>query len=182
MKIDMKGFTLLEVIIAVSILGSGIAASVALINRTIALGFVVRNQLIGANLAQEGIEIVHNIRHTNWIKQRSVLSTPWDAGLIDGNSCVNFNSKILSDAGFTAGGCNLPAERQLYFVTNRYIHSLIPSGITTPFSRHIEISHGIDTNGTPLDSLDDKPFALVKSIVIWDQGTISAEERLYDWK
>lgn len=171
----------MEVIIAVSILGSGVAASVALINRTIGLGSVVRDQLIGANLAQEGIEIAHNIRHTNWIKQ-STTPTLWDAGLTDGNSCVNFNSKTFSDAGFTAGACDTAAQRQLYFIGNRYAHSLTPSGIVTPFSRHIEISHGTDDNGTPLDTLDDKPFVLAKSVVSWDRGAISAEERLYNWK
>lgn len=177
----MKGFTLLEVIIAVSILGSGIIASVALMNRTIGLGAVVRDQLVGANLAQEGVEIVHNIRHTNWITQ-STAPTLWDAGLTDGNSCVNFNSKTFSDAGFTAGACDTSAQRQLYFAGNRYAHSIIPSGTITPFFRHIEISHGTDQNGTPLDPLDDKFFVLVKSIVSWNTGSISAEERLYDWK
>ncbi len=170
----MKGFTLLEVIIAVSILGSGIIAATSLMNRTIGLGSVVRNQLIGANLAQEGIEVAHNMRHTNWIKQRSSPTTLWDAGFVDGNSCVNFNSKTFSDAGFTAGSCNLMAERQLYFVLNRYVHSPTPSGIVTPFSRHIEISHGTD--------LASLPFVLVKSTVKWEQGAITVEERLYDWK
>lgn len=171
----------MEVIIAVSILASGIAASVALMNRTIGLGSAVQNQLLGANLAQEGMEVIHNIRHTNWIKQ-GTTPTLWDAGLTDGNSCVNFNSKTLSDAGFTAGACDTAAGRQLYFVGNRYAHSITPSGTTTPFSRHIEISHGTDVNGTPSDPSDDKPFVLVKSTVSWNQGAISAEERLYDWK
>jgi hypothetical protein len=143
-------------------------------NRTVGLGSVVRNQLIGANLAQEGIEVAHTIRDTNWIKQRLDPNITWDAGFVDGNSCVNFNSKTFSDAGFAAGSCNIAAERQLYFIQNRYKHNPTPSGIVTPFLRHIEISHGTDA--------DLKPFVLVKSTVTWEQGAITAEERLYDWK
>ena len=77
----MRGFSLIEVIVAVSILSTGIVASTALINRTISAGLVVRNQLVAVNLAQEGMEVIHNIRHTNWIEDAE-----WDDGLIPGNS------------------------------------------------------------------------------------------------
>lgn len=165
-----KGFTLLEIIIAISILSIGIAGSVSLVNRTISLGFAVSKQLTAAYLAQEGMEIIHNIRHTNWIEDGVPILSPvaWDDGLIDGDSCVNYNSTSLITP------C-AAASRRLYILDDgtklNYAHSVTP--VITVFSRYINITHLLDST---------EPYILVKSIVEWDTGTIQAEERLYNWK
>ncbi|MBI1888987.1 MAG: prepilin-type N-terminal cleavage/methylation domain-containing protein [Candidatus Spechtbacteria bacterium] len=170
----MKGFSLLEIIIAIAVLGSGIAGAIALINQTVVTGVFAQKQLIGAHLAQEGVEVMHNIRNTNWIKQNSDPAILWDGGLTDGNSCVNFNSASLSDAGFAAGSCDSPAQRTLYFLNNRYIHSPTGVGSATNFFRYISIAHGVDS--------DAKTFVRLTSTVSWDKGSISVEEVLYDWR
>jgi len=165
-----KGFTLLEIIIAISILSIGIVGSIGLINRTISLGFAVNKQLTAAYLAQEGMEIIHNIRHTNWIEDGVPALSPvaWDAGLADGDSCVNYNSTSLIIP------C-IGAARNLYIFDDgiklNYTHT--PSSEGTVFSRYINIAHLPDGADT---------YMLVKSIVEWDTGSIQAEERLYDWK
>lgn len=159
MLTSMKGFTLLETMIALTILSTGVAGSVALINRTIAAGSVVRNQLIAVNLAQEGMEVIHNIRHTNWIE-----NVAWDDGLISGDSCVNFDSAALINP--CIGGA-----RSLFIFSNRYVHN--PSGSATNFLRHINITIGDD---------DGTPFKTIQSTVSWNNTSISAEERLYNWK
>lgn len=156
----MKGFSLLEIIIAISLLAVGIAGAVALISRTISVGSVVRNQLVAWHLAQEGMEVVYNIRNTNWTEQSA-----WDDGLVDGNSCVDFDSTSFINP------CD-GASRNLYILSNRYEHN--PGGAATGFSRHIEISDGVDGGGAS--------FKLAKSIVEWPGGSATAEERLYDWK
>ena len=171
----MKGFSLLEVIIAISILGTGILSTVALINRTISVGSVVKNQLIASNLAQEGMEVIHNIRHTNWIEEASDGVTPWDDGLVDGNSCVEFNS--TSTALMSPGTCgNADIEERRLYILNvagnvNYTHTT--TATTTIFYRHITITSGLD-NG--------EPYKLVRSTVLWDGGSINAEGRIYNWK
>lgn len=163
----MRGFSLLEIIIAISLLSVGIAGAVELINRTITIGSVVRNQLIAWHLAQEGMEVVHNMRHTNWIEQRDAPETLWDDGLVNDNSCVNFDSADFINAGV----CNSESQRRLYLSGNHYVHG---AGDATDFLRHMEISDGTDGDGAS--------FKLVKSVVEWRGGSTSAEERLYDWK
>ena len=164
----MRGFSLIEVIVAVSILSTGIVASTALINRTISAGLVVRNQLVAVNLAQEGMEVIHNIRHTNWIEDAE-----WDDGLIPGNSCVQFDSTELINPG-TCGDIN-PNERMLYISNDgakiNYTHG--PTPTPANFFRHINISSG-DDNGTP--------YKLINSTVAWRNTSISVVERLYNWK
>lgn len=176
----MRGFSLLEIIIAIAVLASGIAGAIALINQAVSAGVFAQKQLIAAHLAQEGMEVVHNIRHTNWIQQRENPAIQWDRGLVDGNSCVNFSSASLSDAGFATGSCNSTSQRALYLSGNRYRHCVDPvhcpvgAESLTDFSRYIAISHGTDSDG--------KAYVLMKSIVEWGKGSIPVEERLYDWK
>jgi len=157
----MRGFTLIEVIVAITVLSTGIAGSVALINRTISLSIVIQDQLIAWSLAQEGMEVVHNIRNTNWIE-----GDAWDDGFIIGDSCVEFDSVALINP------C-VGADRDLYILGNRYSHNV--AGTATPFSRYIEIS-------PLLVDADGFSFRLIKSFVISSKATVSAEERLYDWK
>lgn len=170
----MKGFSLLETIFAITILGIGMAGAMGLINRTIFLGAEVRSQLVAANLAQEGMEVVHNIRNTNWIEQRDAPSTPWDDGLVEGISCVQFDSRSLITP------CSGEARR-LYLVGNHYVHDA--GGTFTDFRRYVEIVYGFDDIlGTPEDPLDDVPYVGVQSVAEWKDKSIKVEERLYDWK
>jgi len=62
------GFTILEVVVAISLITVGITAIFTLYQQTISITRVSSQRLIAAYLAQEGIEIVRNIRDTNWIE------------------------------------------------------------------------------------------------------------------
>ncbi len=63
------GFTLLEGIIALGVISTGL-----MVGLTLALSNLLASQdnerrAIGANLAREGIEVVRNIRDSNWLKR-----------------------------------------------------------------------------------------------------------------
>jgi hypothetical protein len=66
---------------AIFILSVGVGAALSLMNQTLATGSVIEQRLIASYLAQEGIEIVRNIRDTNWLQSRS-KSCAWDDGLL----------------------------------------------------------------------------------------------------
>jgi len=177
-----RGFSLLEITIALAVLGTGVAGAIALINATISAGTGIRSQLTAAHLAQEGVEVIHNIRHTNWIE-----FNPW-SDLLENAGCnpstlpppacpiqaiVNFDSTDY----FVTG---IPADWRMMWDSgaSRYVHN--PAGQF--FSRHIEIGYENDDNGTPGDPSDDQPVMVIESIVEWPRGSLSAEDRLYDWK
>jgi prepilin-type N-terminal cleavage/methylation domain-containing protein len=71
-----KGFTLIEIMGAIFILTVGIGAAFSLIQQTLAAASLAKDQLVTSYLAQEGMEIVKNIRDTNWLKGKS-----WDNDL-----------------------------------------------------------------------------------------------------
>lgn len=76
-----RGFTLLEVITAIFILTVGVGGAFSLIHQTLSVASLSELKLTGSYLAQEGMEIVRNIRDSNWLEQRTSPSTSWDNGL-----------------------------------------------------------------------------------------------------
>ena len=166
-----KGFTLAEVIVAIFILTVGIIGVSALITSTISSAIHSSNKLVAAYLAQEGIEIIRNIRDTNWIQQ----STNWDEGLtICSAGCeADYNISTAEDPTLTSYG----SGRFLYIDgTNRfyrYIDIPGPSDAVTKFKRKITIT-SID-----VDTLN------VSAFVSWEEKgipyTVTAKEYLYDW-
>ena len=78
-----KGFTLLEVIGAIFILTVGAGSAFILISQTLSAASLVKENLIASYLVQEGIEIVRDIRDTNWLQARNPNKTSlFDDGLI----------------------------------------------------------------------------------------------------
>lgn len=69
------GFTLLEAMASIFILLVGITGSLVLVSSGITNLNISKNRLIASNLAQEGLEVVHNIRDNNWL---SSASLPWN--------------------------------------------------------------------------------------------------------
>lgn len=65
---NKKGETILETIIAVSILAIGVTLSSTLMASSLRNINTSKNRVIAVNIAREGIEAVRNIRDTNWLK------------------------------------------------------------------------------------------------------------------
>lgn len=161
-----KGFTLLEVLVSIVIITVGLAAALSLITVTISSAAISRDRLIAANLAQENLEVLRNIRDSNWLSQED-----WLTGIsTTTNTNVNYDSAVLSDL-----------DDQLYFDGIYYRHLLLGENPNTPFKRYLAID--INDNGTPSDSSDD--IIQAKSVVEWSRRSrnnkVELEESLYNW-
>jgi prepilin-type N-terminal cleavage/methylation domain-containing protein len=88
-----KGFTLLEVIAAIFILTVGAGASFALIQQTLSAASLVEDRLIASYLAQEGVEVVKNIRDQTWLEKRTNLTLTWDEYLPEGDLEADYLSQ-----------------------------------------------------------------------------------------
>lgn len=96
---ENKGFTILEVIIAGFVLVIGVVGVAGLVVRSTSTTVSIENQITAWYLAQEGIEIVRNIRDTNFLM--SGVGVVWDAQGLD--SCTNgcgadYNDSLVSPA------------------------------------------------------------------------------------
>ncbi|MBI2638268.1 hypothetical protein HYW83_01620 [Candidatus Peregrinibacteria bacterium] len=84
-----KAETILEVIIAVAVLMVILAPASALYIASIRTAATNRNDLVAAALAEEGIEIVRNIRDTNFIKFSDKIEDCWNTvPNHSGNDCA----------------------------------------------------------------------------------------------
>lgn len=73
-----KGETLLEVIIALFVIIIGSATATNLIITSLRANVYNRDNLIALNFAQEGIEMMRNVRDTNWLKFSGNTQECWN--------------------------------------------------------------------------------------------------------
>lgn len=164
-----KGLTLLEVIIAIFLITVGVLGALALITRTISITGISSQKLIASYLAQEGIEIVRNIRDGNWLEQRTNPAIPWDDGLGIGDWEADYITQTLTDI---YDGDFLKIDGGFYNYT---------LGTNTKFKRKITIFDKTDLDG---DMIID--MFKVSVLVEWQEKgethSVPAQENLYNWR
>ncbi len=162
------GFTIVEIIIAISILSFGIVSVYSVFSGIVILTYNISLRFTAAYLAQEGVEIVRNIRDNNFINMVSNPNLKWSAGLI-GSPCntgcqADYKTQTLNQYNNTFLGLN-----------NGGFYSYDTGATPTMFKRKIIISPVLGT-GNALN---------VAVVVIWKYAgqtfTFKAEEYLYNW-
>ena len=157
-KKNKNGFTLLEGIVAIFLVTVGIGGAYTLISQTISSAIISSQKLIASYLVQEGIEIVRNIRDTNWLEGNN-----WNDGLSSGDWEADYKTQNLTQS-YTGNFLNIDSE-------GFYSYS---SGSPTIFKRKISISPEGDD--------------ILKVIVVieWQERgrthQIRAQENLYNWR
>jgi hypothetical protein len=153
-----KGFTLIEAITAIFLTTVGIVGISGLISQSITYSTISRQKLIASYLAQEGIEIVRNIRDTNLLEGES-----WDNGLAPGNWQADYNDQSLSP--YNDAFLNIENASGLYGYD---------SGRPTSFKRKIIL------NKPSADVLE------VRVQILWSEKgrshQFTAQENLYNWR
>ena len=93
-----KGFSLIEVVTAIFILTVGVGGAFSLIYQTLSAVYIVRSGLTASFLAQEGVEIIKNLRDNAWLESRAATSTSWLANLSEagGDYEVDYTTDYLS--------------------------------------------------------------------------------------
>ena len=159
-----NGFTLLEVIIAISVITIGILGLYALIPKVISISSANIDRFIASQLAREGIEIVRNIRDTNWLEG---VGVSWNDGLTDcSTGCeADYNDESLVTY----------QDRYLYINGidgfYKYISSPSPADKRTKFKREIII-------------IPDTDVLNIKVEITWSgRGSpLEVKEKLYNWR
>ena len=98
---NKKAFTLIEVLIAILIFALGLTSIFMLINSSIKANSFNKNQIIAANLAREEIELLRNIRDSNYkvFKKWNFINPALDNWFDDSNNYFQTGSyyKIEND-------------------------------------------------------------------------------------
>lgn len=168
---NSKGFTFVETLAALFIIMVGISSLATLINQTLSYAKASSYNLVAAYLGKEGIEVVKNIRDSNFLKVH--YETPPGAVWTDGltgcaapSGCqADYTSTVLT--GYTGAKLKLPASEPRF-----YNYS---TGTDTLYSRRIIVD--------PIGAGPD--YLKVTVQVIWSEKgrdhTFVAQENLYPW-
>jgi len=120
-----KGFTLVELLITITVILVGLVGTFTAVQQGITTIDYARSRLTASLLAQEGVEIVKNIRDTNLLEGRSV-SIDWHEGLDPEDYTPGATSKVyeveyedIEDlaSSFTTLGCDPCIFDDLRFLT-----------------------------------------------------------------
>jgi prepilin-type N-terminal cleavage/methylation domain-containing protein len=194
-----RGFTVIEMIIAIFILSVAIIGVFSALSVTVVLTANASDRLTGAYLAQEGIEIVRNIRDNNWLAQDLCLANPevsecavvpgWLAGIYNADVGgeqhyqVDYKNGVISLNNSTdpTDLTGLPGCDFLGFDSLSGFYSYSSNqGSPSRFMRKISLK--------PLEENQDIMRVIVevywrgKASVLGDtSGSIIAEETLYNW-
>lgn len=155
-----KGFTLIETLVAIFLLTVGVVGSFSLMQKVTSFASISSSQLVASYLAQEGIEVVRNIRDTNYLERQV-----WDSGIGVGAGRLDYRSETFPDA--TCGN---------YLKYNEATHTYICStDSNSKFQRQITIGK------------EPALKKMVVSVVVsWsERGTqhqVVAQTELYNWQ
>jgi len=103
-KIKFRGETLVEVLVAIGILGVVLITSFILVNRGVGTNVSVKNKIIAINIAREGIEGVRNIRDTNWLKYSGNRRNTWNWCIGHTDNRYSYYAIHMDYSGSTCGG------------------------------------------------------------------------------
>ncbi len=162
-KLDLAGFSLIEIITVLFVVSIGLLGVMSLIIQNIESQSFNQKNVVAYQLAQEGLELVRRTRDTNWLAGRG-----WDQGLTAGDHYMDYR-----DAAPNPLSSDEPPK--LYLTAdNYYIHDFSGNYPDSGFSRLINI---IKVSDSELS---------VKAQVDWtDRGrnfSYALETLLYDWR
>jgi hypothetical protein len=120
-----KSFTIIEALVAITIFTLGIIFLGVAISQNYSLAGQATERFVAIYLAQEGLEIVKNLRNENWLNQRT-----WNYNLNQGDYEADYNDNSLSNY----------SNRNLRIDTSTGFYNY-DTGTPTPFKRKISISY-----------------------------------------
>ena len=167
-KKNLAGFSLLEVIVVLIIISIGLMEIINLMVSSLRVQNSNRDTLVAYNLAQEGLELVRNVRDTNWRQ-----GDAWNHYIEGG---VNGNKYKVDFAHFQPQAVTGIDETLLQFssTTNQYLYDA--SSSDSIFKRLITIT----------SAGADSPSSTVDCLVEWDDrgntNRFELQTELYDWK
>ena len=193
-----KGFTLIELIITIFILSVAIVGVFGAFSMMVILTSDAADRLTAAYLAQEGMEIVRNIRDSNWLHMDFCVQNPADSTCANSPAWVDglYACQSGCEADYTTTGWGghvvypWPTAGNYLNVINGFYKYDINNILHTKFKRKITTNTlGTDyiMKVTVQVSWDEKATVLNSAVkqdtqfICNPANCITAESTIYDW-
>lgn len=163
------GFTLIETLVAVTILSAAMVGPMILSIKNIGTASVSQDQLVAFYLGQEVIEYVRNVRDTNLINS----SDDWLDGLI---ICTTSVAGCYIDViNNTVNDCGTACSDNLKFDGINYTYELLDE--ETVFARTVKIENPVGINSDE---------AKIEVTVSWTgkygAKTMKLQDNIFNWR
>lgn len=195
-----KGITLVECIVAVSILAIAISGPMTLASQSLHASRDARDELVATHLAEEAIEVVHSVRDNNSADDTSNSYLQWMNNIMGscdvGEGCVidvtahkdfplpawNINPDPRPLLQCPAGNCS--SVSQVYYNPSTGLYRQSLASLTspwqkTPYSRSLQVVP-VDDPTTP-----KRQVRLISTVTYVGYGgktrTVSVTDDLYNW-
>lgn len=136
---QQKGFTIIELIITIAILSFGIIGVYGAFSPLVSLNYTVSSRFTASLLAQEGFEIVRNIRDSNAAKIAGGQRIAWSDGLVQCSLGCQLDYKTGTGQQAFENSLRLYDESDRLRINADGFYSY-DQGTTTPFTRKITIN------------------------------------------
>ena len=178
-----RGFSLIEVLVAVSVLIISVTGTLSIIAREVSSAAIAKDQVVAFYLAQEALEYVRGVRDNNAIHDPR---NSWLTGL-DGlnslpdcitNKCViDVNADPLSVEQEVAE-CDVTGCDPLFLDSPSGVYNQQDDGDPTMFTREVQVV-GIDDASSPVREVR------VDATVRWTSGverSFTISGNLFNWR
>ncbi len=161
---NKSAFSLIEIMAVLLIVSLGIIGVANLATQSIQAQTINRGSIVAYQLAQEGLEIVRQVRDTNWLQ-----GNDWKTGLGSGTYCLDYKSPVLRPVA-SLNDC------KLYFDNNKWYYAPQIEGVGMIFTgfRRVVVINAATSSAT------------VTALVSWDDRNkvfhYEVETELYDWR
>lgn len=198
---SQQGLTFIEALVALAVLITAIISVLTLATYNLNIATASENRLKAANFAREAIEVIRQIRDSNWLAGNPDI--PWYSGILDDPDNYRLITKFdpATNSWSTTDqtvGINDCAECTIYFDDSTGVYSHNPGGAQTPFKRLVtineicwqqggggEITKAAGQHCSDLPGNDLIGYQL-KVEVSWHDNNrdhlLNIIDRLYDWR
>lgn len=175
----MRGFTLIETMVAILLLSTAIAGPLTLASKGLSTSVVAKDQIGAFNLAQDGMEYIRFIRDTNKLSGGNWL-TGVGAGIngVDLTPCVGGAGCYIDSVQSTVTACSTACPIMNYDSTNHYYSYTTGSASAQKYRRIVTIT-------TPFGGNSDE--AKVSVVVQWTSAgnmvrSVTVQEDMLNWQ
>jgi Tfp pilus assembly protein PilV len=136
-----SGFTLIETLFSILIFSAALISLLAISSKGISATNEVKNETMAYYLAQEGLEVVRNIRDNNFLAIQSGGSGAWTDGFLNNPDCSTTPCHVVYTAGSvpTLAQNSGQLSNEIYFNAGQYANTGTED---TGFSRDITVAVG----------------------------------------
>ena len=176
---DRRGFTLLETLVAITILISAIVGTLSLASQSLSAAFFARDQITAFYLASEAVEYVRNKRDSNVLKSGDWL-TGFPNATFDLTPCIGIGTMCTVDPwNDDVDACSGAHDTcpVLRYDTTKFIYNYGASDEPTVFKRSVTIIEkqpDVEAEITVTVSWHtkslDRSFTIRENIFNWQQN------------